>query len=289
MQISGICDSGHKIYFNGFSNFSVEWNCCFYCRSSTHHLFSINLSPEEDPPIYRYFCVKQVIWPIISPFQVILRIFFFSSAILCWHHLPPQGGAVHAPILKKIIFLSHWWWGPYQNCWSHICVSSTIHSCWGSYRNWWLAVVSSIFHRQFENSLISPRISSAAASSTLLRLFLYNLSRLDIYWAFSTFVPISFLIVSDFLSRNIFFHQPGMHNFWWVDQESNSLSLLLVSSVGSLGRNHIIGLLKGEWCIGEYYFGFQRDFKFSPVEIYIIMILDPHHLCHPGHVEHLPV
>ena len=63
----------------------------------------------------------------------------------------------------------------------------------------------------------------------------------------------------------------------------------LLSSVGSLGRTHIIGLLKGEWCIGEYYFGFQRDFKFRPVEIYIIMILDPHHLCHPGHVEHLPV
>ena len=79
MQISGICDSGHKMYFNGFSNFSVEWNCCFYCRSSTHHLFSINLSPEEDPPICRYFGVKQVIWPIFSPFQAILRIFFFIS------------------------------------------------------------------------------------------------------------------------------------------------------------------------------------------------------------------
>ena len=103
MQISGICDSGHKIYLNGFSNFSVEWNCCFYCRSSTHHLFSINLSPEEDPPIYRYFGVKQVIWPIFSsfqailvfwyqtifsPFQAFLRI-FFSSAIFCWPHLAP--------------------------------------------------------------------------------------------------------------------------------------------------------------------------------------------------------
>ena len=47
---------------------------------------------------------------------------------------------------------------------------------------------------------------------------------------FSTFVPpISFLIVPDFLSRNIFFHRPGMHNFLWVDQESYSLSLLLVN------------------------------------------------------------
>ena len=109
-----------------------------------------------------------------------------------------SGGRRTHSYFEKIIFLSHWCWGPYQNCWSHICVSSKIHSCWGSYRNWWLAVVSSIFHRQFENSLISPRISSAAASSTLLRLFLYNLSRLDTYWAFSTFVPISFLIVSDF-------------------------------------------------------------------------------------------
>ena len=37
---------------------------------------------------------------------------------------------------------------------------------------------------------------------------------------------------------------------------------LLLSSVGSLGRTHIIGLLKGEWCIGEYYFGFQLGFSF---------------------------
>ena len=213
--------------------------------------------------------------------------------------------------LKKIIFLSHWCWGPYQNWWSHICVSSAIHSCWGSYRNWWLAVVSSIFHRQFENSLISPRISSAAASSTLLRLFLYNLSRLDTYWAFSTFVPISFLILSDFCPYILFLYPilslypfllypisyPG--TFFSIDQGCTTFDELtkkvtlfpcfLLSSVGSLGRTHIIGLLKGEWCIGEYYFGFQRDFKFRPVEIYIIMILDPHHLCHPGHVEHLPV
>ena len=152
---------------------------------------------------------------------------------------PPtfSGGRRTHSYFEKIIFLSRWSWGPYQNWWSHICVSSTIHSCWGSYRNWWLAVVSSIFHRQFENSLISPRISSAAASSTLLRLFLYNLSRLDTYWAFSTFVPISLLFVSDFLSRKFFFHRPGMHNFWWVDQESYSLFLLLVIIGGIIRQN----------------------------------------------------
>ena len=53
----------------------------------------------------------------------------------------------------------------------------------------------------------------------------------------SDFVPVSFLIVSDFLYRNIFFHRPGMHNFWWVDQESYSLFLLLVIIGGIIRQN----------------------------------------------------
>ena len=113
---------------------------------------------------------------------------------------------------------------------------------------------------------------------------------------FIQFVPVGHLLsffhfCPYFLSYCIRFFSidQGCTTFDELTKKVTLFPCFLLSSVGSLGRTHIIGLLKGEWCIGEYYFGFQRDFKFRPVEIYIIMILDPHHLCHPGHVEHLPV
>ena len=256
MQISGICNSGHKIYLNGFSNFSVEWNCCFYCRSSTHHLFSINLSTEEDPPIYRYFGFKQVIWPIFSPFQAILRIFFHQQ-----FYVDTRGRRTHS-YFEKIIFLSRWSWGPYQNWWSRMYVfhQQFIHvevhieiGGWQWSHPFFIANLKILwslpaFHQQQPPRLCCGCFYTICPGWTLIELFpLLSLFPFLLY-------PISY-------PWTFFSIDQGCTTFDELTKKVTLFPCFLFSSVGSLGRTHIIGLFKSEWCIVEYYFGFQRDFS----------------------------
>ena len=71
---------------------------------------------------------------------------------------------------------------------------------------------------------------------------------------FLSFCPISY-------PATFFSIDQGCTTFDELTKKVTLFPCLLLSSVGSLGRTHIIGLFKGEWCIGEYYFGIQRDFS----------------------------
>ena len=178
------------------------------------------------------------------------NIFFFIDNLML--RLPTSsGGRSNTPILKKsfsylidvgahikiagLIYVFHQQFihvevhieiGGWQ--WSHPFFIANLKILWSL----------PAFHQQQPPRLCCGCFYTICPGWTLIELFPL-LSLFPFFLSdFSTFVPpISFLIVSDFLSRNIFFHRPGMHKFWWVDQESYSLSLLLVIIGGIIRQN----------------------------------------------------
>ena len=90
----------------------------------------------------------------------------------------------------------------------------------------------------------------------------YFLSFCPIFPLLSLLFP--FLLYPISYSGTFFSIDQGCTTFDELTKKVTLFPCFLFSSLGSLGRTHIIGLLKGEWCIGEYYFGFQRDFSVQP-------------------------
>ena len=88
----------------------------------------------------------------------------------------------------------------------------------------------------------------------------YFLSFCPIFSLLSLLFP--FLLYPISYPGTFFSIDQGCTTFDELTKKVTLFPCFLFSSLGSLGRTHIIGLFKGEWFIGEYYFGFQLGFSF---------------------------